>query len=188
MRILDLIMKSAVILNVDQILKDDSVINYKGNSDTVLDGNKELKRMYELSKIVVNEVSSYVPLKGESKIQSKNKSISLYSFVDLIRIVDVKNKFGHVHFKLTDSCIYVDEDGEYTVTYYAYPSIDYLDDPVPVKGCASEDLFVAGLNSYYCLATGLYAEYNVYNSQYVDKLSRINNLKLFSMPCRSWND
>ena len=56
------------------------------------------------------------------------------------------------------------------------------------NGDVGEETFITGVCSYYCLASGLYAEYNVYNAQYVDKISRIKNLKLFAMPCRSWND
>ena len=73
--------------------------------------------------------------------------------------------------------------------YQRYPTTSSILFPVEnFHGNVSNDTLIAGLNSYYCLATGMYAEYNVYNAQYVDRLSRIKNLKVFAMPCRRWHD
>jgi hypothetical protein len=189
MTVLDLIKKSAIILNVDQVLKDNSLEDISDSTEaTILSKNYTLMRMFELAKLVINETASYTTKISESTYTAKNNRILLYSISGLDKVVAVKNELGYVKFDIRDGCLYVEKDGSYTVIYHKCPVINSLTDYVETFDGISEDLLIAGLNSYYCLASGLYAEYNVYNAQYVDRLSRVKNLKVFSMPCRSWND
>lgn len=191
MIILELIKRSATILNVEEVLEDSNLDGFESSEEaTILTKNPTLNRMFELAKVVINEVLSYSPIISESVIASTGKKIFLTKLIRLDKIVSIKNEQGKaVKFRVANNNIHFDEDGNYTITYQQYPITDSMLYPIEnFHGSVSDDALVAGLNSYYCLATGLYAEYNVYNAQYVDRLSRIRNLKVFSMPNRSWND
>ena len=191
MTILDLIKKSATILNVEQILEDTSLEDFSAEDEaTILSKNKTLARMFELAKLVINEVTSYSPLVYDTVLSSTNKQILLSKIFGLEKIIAVKNEYGdNVKYCIRDNCLCFEQDGKFTIIYQQYPMNDSMLYTINMfNGGISEDMLVAGLNSYYCLATGLYAEYNVYNAQYVDRLSRIKNLKVFSMPSRRWND
>ena len=190
MIILELIKKSATILNIEQVLEDDNVKNFVELEEAnTLSKNPTLARMFELAKLVINEVASYCPIVNEIELTSTDKKIFFNKITRLGKIVSVKNKHGYVKFDMRDNYMCLEQDGTYTIVYHQYPQTISMTYPINTSnGAISDDLLVAGLNSYYCLATGLYAEYNVYNAQYVDRLSRIKNLKVFSMPSRSWND
>ena len=190
MIILDLIKKSATMLNIKEILDDTSLDNTGSlQLDTIYKKNPTLKRMFEFATLTINEVCSYMPNEVEKICKSDNKQIPLKRLSDLIKIVSIKNKDGYVKYSIIDDNIVLENDGEYSVLYYKRPlTQDVLDVVETCGGKISEDVFLFGLNAYYCLANGLYAEYNVYNNQYIERLSRIKNLKLFSMPCRRWHE
>lgn len=188
MTILDLIKKSAIMLNIKQVLEDESLNSVTSENEVnVLSNNFELKRLFEFSKLVLNEVISYSPNIKRKEFKVENGAISIDEIDNVLKIIGVKNDSGYVKFSIVDNQIKL-KDGVYTIIYNQSPIVDSILSNIDINGDVSEDLLVAGVNSYYCLATGLYAEYNVYNSQFVDRLSRIKNLKLFAMPCRSWND
>lgn len=131
MTVLDLINKSAVMLNIPEVLNDDKILTITPtNERDVVDGNFALKRLYEFSKIVLNEINSCITQK----------------IADVVSI------------------------------------LDNIDLPTDV----GDDVLVCGLNAYYSLAVGLFAEYNVYKKHYQERLSKLKNLKVFAMPCRSW--
>lgn len=190
MTILDLIKKSAVMLNIRQVLDDDNIDNVDhSNEFEVLENNFTINRLFEFAKLVVNEVYSYIPNKRQITLKSKDKKLNLASISNLVKVTSVKKDNKYVKYSANEKVVTVDEDGEYTVCYNSCPYIIGLMDGLQINnGEINEDIFVYGLNSYYCLATGLFAEFNIYNSQYTDRLSQIKNLKLFAMPCRSWND
>ncbi|MBQ8522778.1 MAG: hypothetical protein IJ458_03860 [Clostridia bacterium] len=191
MTALDLIQRSATMLNVKQILDDERLNDSTSliSEEDLLSSNFELKRMFEFVKIVVNEVASY---SNELKVvtcSTQNKKIQLNLINNVLKVVAVKSGDKYVKYQIYNNDIVLDEDGVYDVVINSYPQIDGLRYNINIINReAGEDLFLCGLNAYYCLANGLFAEYNVYNSSYVDKLSRIKNLKLFAMPCRSWHD
>ena len=187
MTILDLINKSAIMLNIQEVLNDNALADITANTEAnVIDNNFALKRLYEFSKIVLNEISSYLSKIAHAEYSSKDNKIPLSVLDRLSKIISIKNEFGYVKYKLIDDNIVVDENGVYTITFNQYPQANSLLNEIELNSEIGEDVLVYGLNSYYCLATGLLNEYNVYNAHYIDRLSKINNLKLFSMPCRSW--
>ena len=161
------------------MIEDQSLEDLSASTEaSILSKNYELTRMFELAKLVINETASYSPLVDEIECVATNKRISIYGISGLDKVVAVKNELGYVRFDIVNGFINLEKDGDYTVVYHRHPVVNSLSDFVDSFGGISEDLLIAGLNSYYCLASGLYAEYNVYNAQYVDRLSRVKNLKV----------
>ena len=191
MTILDLIKKSALMLKVDDITKDDTLkdVSY-GDELTALQNNAELNRMFEMAKLVLDEVNNYSPNVLQYTGQTKDKKIDTNNFYNYAKIISVKDENGR-YVKFSNSVRYVnlDKDGTYTITYVKSPDMDSMLNSIDYqKGKITEKLLVNGLNSYYCLANGLLPEFNVYNKLYLNQLSRLKNIKLFAMPCRSWNE
>ena len=188
MTILDLIKKSAVMLNIQEVLDDDNLSDINAdNEQTYLDSNFALKRLYEFVKIVLNEISSYLPKVSQINIKTIDQKIALNNLTQLSKIIGVKKELGYVKYTIVDNSIKLDEDGIYTVIYKQYPKIDSLLNEIDIySDMLGEDVFVYGLNSYYCLATGLFNEFNIYNAHYSERLNNLKNPKLFSMPVRSW--
>ncbi|MBQ7880314.1 MAG: hypothetical protein IJ358_00505 [Clostridia bacterium] len=188
MTILDLINKSAIMLNIKEILNDTSLITISAtNEKDVLDDNFALKRMFEFAKIVLNEVNSYAPKVEEVSYTTVGKTIPRLLLTRLSKVIGVKNEYGYVKYSVDEDGVYVDEDGRYTVIFNQYPLTNSVFDEIEIyNDSIKEDLLINGLNSYYCLATGLLEEFNIYNAHYAERLSQIKNLKVFAMPCRSW--
>ncbi len=186
MTILDLINKSAVMLNIPEVLNQDTQIS-SANEQSVLESNFALKRLFEFSKIVLHEIGSYVPKIVEVEYQANDHLIPISAFERLAKIISIKNQFGFVKYSQLDGNIKVPESGAYTITFKQYPQIDSLLDEIDIySDMITEDILVYGLNSYYCLAMGLFNEFNVYNLHYNDRLNKLKTLKVFAMPCRSW--
>ncbi len=189
MTILELIQKSAVILNVEQIVNDKELKFVDSNTqDEVLDKNFPLKRMFEFAKIVINEVASYAPKVYETKYKTTNKKIRLSSIVNLAKIIAIKYQGNDVKYTSDNINLEFEHDGEYTIVYTYYPSVSDLNDHIVKNNDKiDDDIYIYGLNAYYCLAIGLVEEFNVYHAHYTKRLANIKNLKIFAMPCRSWN-
>ena len=190
MTILDLIKKTAVIFNVENVLQDPSLDNLtNATQPTILSTNSQLNRMFELSKVVLCEVYSYVNKEIDVVVNATNCQIDRSLLGNVGRVVLVRNKYGKVNYQLKDDKIVLDNDGEYIVKCVVAPRTDYLNNEIDMlNGTITEDLIINGLGAYYCLSTGLFEEYNVYNGRYIDGFSRLKNLKLFAMPCRSWHE
>jgi len=186
MTILDLISKTAIMLNIQDVINDKTDIT-ENNQEDILTNNFALKRLYEFSKMVINEINMKTPKYIETKCNAIDGYISLDTFERLAKIICVKDKFSCVKYTQESNAIKVQQAGTYWVVFKQYPKVDSLLDEIEICGdSVTEDVYICGLNSYYCLATGLFEEFNIYNQQYTSKLDKIKNLKVFSMPCRSW--
>lgn len=191
MTVLDLIKKSAIMLNIKEVLQDEDIATISAtNEQEILSANFALTRLFEFVKIMLNEISTYyLPIVKEVEFQTENKRIALTNLQRMSRLIGVKNGFGYTRYSIIDNAIQLKDDGLYTVVFNQYPQISSLLDDVEVfDEFVSDDILVYGLNSYYCLSAGLFAEFNMYNENYVNKLSHLRGLKLFSMPMRSWHD
>lgn len=187
MTILDLINKSAVMLNIQEVLNENLNSITADNEAEVLANNFALKRLYEFSKIVLNEISSHLPKVEQYVCEAKGNKIELSTLTRLGKVVGVKNNTGYVDFNISGGAINVKEDGIYLVVFNQYPKTDsVLDEIEQCNQLITDDILVNGLNSYYCLATGLFNEFNIYHSHYAEKLAGFKKLKVFSMPNRSW--
>ena len=188
MTVLDLINKSAIMLNIQEVLNDTSLATItSSNQDEMLNNNFALKRLYEFSKIVVNEISSYIPQVQEVEVEVVNKTIPSNTFERLSKIIGIKNEYGYVKYTIVDNCIKLLDNGKFVVVFNQSPQINGLLDEVELYSDElGEDILIYGLNAYYCLATGLFQEFNVYNAHYAQRLEKLKNIKVFAMPCRSW--
>jgi len=186
MTILDLINKSAIMLNVQEVITNKIDISTTNEKD-ILDSNFALKRLFEFSKMVINEINLHFPNEVEVECQAVNGCISLDSFERLTKVVSVRDRFGYIKYSQVNNTIKVVKDGTYWITFKQGPQINSLLSEIEIcVDVVSEDVLVCGLNSYYCLAVGLFEEFNMYHQQYTEKLNKIKNLKVFTMPCRSW--
>ena len=190
MTVLDLINKSAIMLNIKEVLDDKNLDTISiENEQDVLANNFALKRLYEFAKIVIYEIASHIASVKEIKCKSTDKEILITDIDDMAKIIGVKNHYGYVKYSLTEDAIKLDEDDVYTVIYTQRPIINSVLCEIALPNAEmGDDILIHGLNSYYCLAVGLFKEFNVYNESYADKLSKLKNLKVFAMPCRSWHD
>lgn len=187
MTVLDLIKKSAVILNVDDIASSailDTVT--PENEATILQTNFTLNRLFELTKVMLNEITTYyAPIAKSVIVNAVDKKIALSSCPQLLKIIGIKRDEVFVKYRIVDENIEVAEDGEFEIIYHQIPAITSLLNKIQLEG-VSDDLLVDGLNAYYCLTCGLFSDFSVYNQKYSNKLTKLRTLPLFSMPCRSW--
>lgn len=188
MTVLDLIKKSAVILNIDEISNASLNTITAENELEVLENNVALKKLYELTMLMLNEIATYyMPIMKTVELNSVDKKIDLSKCQNVLKVVGVKLDDVFVKFFVEDGNILVKNDGCYTVIFQQTPAIQSLLDNVNFfDENVSEDLLVDGLNSYYCLACGLFKEFSLYNEKYSKKLANLRNLPIFNLPCRSW--
>lgn len=189
MTILDLIKKSAVTLNVVEVLQQENFDNITAsNEQQILNSNFSLTRLFEFAKVMLNEIASYyLPIVKTVDCETANQQINLNVCTNLSRIVGIKQGDRFVRYKIEDNLIKLTSNGQFTIVYHQHPNItSLLDDIDMFDETVGEDILVNGLNSYYCLASGLFEEFNVYNEQYINKLSKIKSLKVFAMPRRGW--
>lgn len=183
MTVLDLIKKSAVILNIDDLAN--STVTPE-NETEVLQHNFTLNRLFELTKIMLNEITTYyAPITKRVIITSVDKKIELSACPNFLKIVGIRRDEVFVKYRIVDENIEVAEDGEFEIIYHQIPVVTSLLNEIQLEG-VSEDILVDGLNAYYCLACGLYSDFSIYNGKYSQKLTKLRTLPLFSMPCRSW--
>ena len=84
MTILDLINKSAIMLNVQDVLNE-RIDMLDFNQENLFSNNFALKRLYEFSKMVINEISMKTLKYIEIECKSVDKYISFDSFERLAK-------------------------------------------------------------------------------------------------------
>ncbi|MBQ8431032.1 MAG: hypothetical protein IJX26_03735 [Clostridia bacterium] len=189
MTAIEIIKKSAIILNLEEILSDNSLKNITNeNSNDILESNSVLNRMFEILKIMMSDIATdYSPIIKETVFKTDQKKINLTDVENLMKIIQVKKDGVSIKYKIANNCINLGFDGDFVVKYMAYPKLENLNDEVNVFDIkVGEDVFVYGLTALYCLASGLFDEFNIYNQIYSEKLSMIKNLKIIDMPTRRW--
>lgn len=105
----------------------------------------------------------------------------------MLKIVEIRACGVKLPMKIVDGNPNVKYDGKCVVKYLIIPTLNSLEDDVDdFKGMIGYDLLVYGLAAMYCLAVGLFDEYNIYNAIYEQKLAEVKSLKILTMPMRSW--
>jgi len=189
MTALEIIKKSALLLNVKEVLEDDSLTNVTDkNCETIVENNFVVNRMYEILKILLTNIASdYAPIIKFKKVKSQNQIIKILDVDKDIKFMQVRKDNIPVKYKLYNDNINLAFDGEFEIKYSQTPTLNnLLEDINFFNGQISSDLLVYGLSALYCLAVGLFDEFNVYNTIYMDRLSAVKALKIIDMPYRRW--
>lgn len=189
MTALEIIKKSAIILNLNEILSDSSLNSVRAsNEEDCRDNNFTLNRMFEILNIMLQDISTdYAQIQKEEVRDTTSMMISISSLRNFMKVLSVKQNGVSVQYDLINGQIRLPSNGNYTVRYLARATADSLLDEINMfNGKVGDDVLVYGLTALYCLAVGLFDEFNVYNSIYVDKLDALKTLKIINMPCRRW--
>lgn len=189
MTALEIIKKSAILLNERKILDDENLTEITtSNQETVLENNFTLNRMFELLKIMMTDISTdYIQLGREASATATNGVIDTANIVNLLKVIEVIKSGVKMPFKIVKGKLTVNFSGDCIIKYLTTPNVSsVLDEVDDFKGLAGYDLLIYGLTSMYCLAVGLFDEYNIYNSIYEQKLAEAKSLKIITMPMRSW--
>ncbi len=189
MTALEIIKKSATLLNEKKVLDDENLNALNStNLQELLDSNFTINRMFELLKIMLADIATdYVQLPREENFVSKNGVIDMSQVSNLLKIVEVRAGGVKLPMKIVDGNPNVKYDGKCVVKFLIVPTLKSLDDDVDYfKGMIGYDLLVYGLTAMYCLAVGLFDEYGIYNTIYEQKLAEVKSLKILTMPMRSW--
>lgn len=184
MKILEILKDSAMLLNLFDAA---SVLDNDSLTDTEKQANKEVQELVNFADMSVKEIcSNYLPYEVESSITTTDKKYPLNSLNNLLRVVDVKKGDNYVDFKIISRNLVFDEDGTYTVIYNSYPTITSLSDDLSFLQRLGTDVVVYAVCAYYCLAKGMFEEFDSFYGQYNDRASAIKDVKTFIMPQRRW--
>ena len=189
MTALEIIKKSAIMLNVAEILEDKTLLSVTNeNSAEILDNNFALNRMFEILKILLSDVAYQIqPIENQEKCETIEKQIDLADFKNLIKITKVQKDGVSVKFSLKNGKIVLPFDAMFDISYTSYISIDNLVSEIDLSSVnVHSDVLVYGLTAFYCLAVGLFEEFNIYNTIYNDKVVANKKMKIIEMPNRRW--
>ena len=98
MTVLDLINKSAIMLNIPEVVNGQFDGLTTENEQEFLNNNFALNRLFQFSKVVLNEINFHMPKVDEVVCQSIDKKISLSAIPSLMKIIGIKNKTLHAFF------------------------------------------------------------------------------------------
>lgn len=186
---IDIIRKTAFVLNVKEIIEDSSLINLTlYNFGDAMDRNYTFWRMVELLRVFIQDLTTQIqPIEKQLEIESVDKEIDLSNFENLIKITKIQKDGVNVKFSLKNGKIVLPADSTYTVSYRCYftmydPTADIDMSSLGIGG----DVFVYGYTAMYCLAVGLFDEFNIYNAIYNEKIEASKKMKIIEMPNRRW--
>lgn len=184
MKILEILRDSAMLLN---LLDASNVLGDAELSETEKQANKEVQELINFADMSVKEIcANYAPYEVESQITTTDKKYPLNSLQNLLHVVDVKKGSNYVDFKIISRNLVFDEDGEYTVIYNSYPTITSLSDDLSFLQRLGTDVVVYAVCAYYCLAKGMFEEFDSFYEQYNERAAAIKDVKTFIMPQRRW--
>lgn len=156
------------------------------NSDETLK-NVNINRLFELSKFSIQEFcTNYVPITNQTTINTTNKTYQVKNLTNFIRMLNAYKGGESVKYKLINRNLVFDKDGEYTLFYLTYPNLTSLFDELDFLTNLNPDVIVFGLCAYYCLAVGLFSEYEDFHEKYVDKAESLKTLRSLNLPNRRW--
>ena len=184
MKIIDIIKKACELLSLENEIE---LLNSYTDDDSELMKNKEIVKLFNLSKFSIQELcTSYVPVQAEQQISTTDKAFSVGELANFIRVQNVYKDGQIVRHKLINRKLILDEDGTYLVKYLTYPEITSISDSLNFLSHLSPDVLVFGLCAYYCLSKGLFDDFKIYNEKYVERAESIKNLKIIDLPQRRW--
>ena len=100
MTVLDLINKSAIMLNIPEVVNGQFDGLTTENEQEFLNNNFALNRLFQFSKVVLNEINFHMPKVDEVVCQSIDKKISLSAIPSLMKIIGIKNEYGYIKYSI----------------------------------------------------------------------------------------
>lgn len=186
MQIKDIIKESADLLGLNEIsaLVDSAT---EETEATVLN-NAEVSKLYKLLKFSIQELcSNYVAVATANQlvVTGGTKPLNeLDNFIRLIGVFDQEDK--PVKYKIQNRALVIDKDGTYTIKYTTYPVVESLFDDVDYFAKFSPDVMIFGLCSYYCLANGMFEDFEHFHTRYTQIAEGLKRLRVFDLPKRCW--
>ncbi len=154
----------------------------EGNLQDELFKEEKVKQLYSLLNLSIRELcTNYLPLTMEQEVKSDNCKIKLSELKNFIRVLQVKLNNKIVKHKIINHNLVLPIDGNFVVKYVGYPKISSINDTIELD-MANTDVVVLGLCAYYCLANGMFDEFNRFNSEYREKAEKVKEMKTFVMP------
>ena len=185
MKLIDILIRAAQLLGLEQ--ESDTLKSTTQETESETCNKTNIKRLFELSKFSIQELcSNYLPVSNRTNITTTNSSFSLKDLTNYIRIQNVYEQGKLAKYKIINRNIVFEKDGEYTIEYFTYPLITSLFDELDFIQNFNPDVVVLGLCAYYCLAVGLFDEYQKFHDAYVERAESLKSLKVFALPSRRW--
>lgn len=184
MKVIDIISEGAMLLGL--IDENDILCDTTKQESEKLE-NQTINDLFELSKLSIRELcTNYAPMLTTAAITTTNKTYPIASLSNCIRVEGITQNGNPVNYKIINRNINFEQDGDYTIEFSSYPNITSLENDLSFLQAYGLDAAVFGLCAYYCLTKGLFEEFEKFNQTYQDKASALKEMKVFTMPQRSW--
>ena len=185
MQVIDILQETAEIMNLIQIKDELKNVTKETESETL--NNTEIQSLMNLLKLSVRELcSNYVPAVRCENVNILDGEYKLSELKNYIKIKSIKKEGQIVSYKILNRNIKVIENGNYEVEYYSYPEINSLFDEIEFLKNLNSEVIIFGLCSYYALSKGMFEDFHEMHDMYVQHAESLKELKLFTMPQRSW--
>ena len=185
MKVIDILLEAAEVMNLTKT--KEMLKSANTETETEILQNSEVESLFNLLKLSLRELcTNYVPAINVENIQINNGEFKISELVNYIRIRTVKKDGQVVAYKIINRNLKVSENGNYEIQYYTYPEINSLFDEVEFLQNLNNDVIVFGLCSYFCLSKGMFEDFHEIHDMYVQHAESLKELKLFTMPQRSW--
>lgn len=186
MKIKDILYHCTELLGLDY--EGEILANVENEADlNTMPNSKEINRLLNLFKFVIQEIcTNYIPVIDTVEINTVNKQYTLSTLNNYIRLRDVQKDGNFVKYKVKNRVLNVEEDGLYTVSYETYPDITNLLDEASFIDVINPDILIYGVCAYYCIAKGLFDDFEWYHDIFVEKAESVRGLKNFYLPQRRW--
>ncbi len=185
MKILDVIRQSADLLGLDT--ERDLLSEAEESDETSLLENAKIAQLFNLLKFSIQELcANHLFYYVYQDFTTSNKKFSLSTLTNYLKTDAVYRGENKVKFRIFNRHLLLNEDGNYTIKYSSYPSINSIFDDVDFVTSISIDVMVYGLCAYYCLANGMFEDFDSYYDKYISKANALKEMKIFDLPTRSW--
>ena len=149
--------------------------------------NKEISTLFNLFRYSIQELcTNYMPIATSVIVEITNRKYEVSNLTNYIKVQSVYKNEEPVNYKVLNRAIVVEADGEYTIQYSTYPTINSIFDEIDYLSNLSPDVLVFSLAAYYTLSRGRFDEFEIFYEQYKAKAESLKELKCFSLPQRRW--
>lgn len=185
MKIVDVLKQASEMLALGEEIN--ILHNATEEGETEVLKNKEISTLFNLFRYSIQELcTNYMPMATSVNVEILNRKYEVANLTNYIKIQSVYKNEEPVNYKVLNRAIVVDADGEYTIQYSTYPTINSIFDEIDYLTNLSPDVLVLSLAAYYTLSRGRFDEFEIFYDQYKEKAESLKELKCFSLPQRRW--